>query len=42
MTRKVLYYVERYSQISETYIENELRALSPENEVRIISLKAPA
>lgn len=41
MTRKVLYYVERYSQISETYIENELRALSPENEVRIISLKAP-
>jgi len=41
MTRKVLYYVDRYSQISETYIENELRALSPDNEVRIISLKAP-
>jgi hypothetical protein len=41
VNRKVLYYVERYSQISETYIENELRALSPDTEVRIISLKAP-
>ncbi len=41
MARRVLYFLERYSQISETYIENELRALSPQNEVRIISTKVP-
>lgn len=41
MGRRILYFLERYSQISETYIENELRALSPGTTVRIASLKAP-
>lgn len=41
MGRKVLYFLERYSQISETYIENELRALSPDTLVRIVSTRKP-
>jgi len=41
MARRVLYFLERYSQISETYIENELRALSPDIEVRIIATRSP-
>jgi hypothetical protein len=38
---KVLYFVERYAQISETYIENEIRALGDDYKVRILSLVNP-
>ena len=38
---KVLYFVERYSQISETYIENEIRALGDGYKPRVLSLVNP-
>jgi len=38
---KVLYFVERYSQISETYIENEIRALGGGYKPRVLSLVNP-
>jgi len=43
MTEKirVLYFVERYAQISETYIENEIRALGKAYRPRILSLVNP-
>lgn len=41
MKRKILFFVERYSQISETYIQNELNALGDRYEIRITALKKP-
>lgn len=38
---KVLYFVERYAQISETYIENEIKALGEGYQPRILSLVNP-
>lgn len=38
---KVLYFLERYAQISETYIENEIRALGDDYKVRVLSLVNP-
>ena len=33
---KVLYFLERYAQISETYIENEIRTLADRYKVRVL------
>ena len=38
---KVLYFLERYAQISETYIENEIRALGDPFKARVMALQNP-
>ncbi len=38
---KVLYFLERYAQISETYIENEIKYLANRYKIRILSLQNP-
>jgi glycosyltransferase involved in cell wall biosynthesis len=38
---KVLYFVERYAQISETYIENEVKALIDRYDLRVLSFILP-
>ncbi len=40
-TPKVLYFVERYAQISETYIENEILALGDAYKLRVVSIIKP-
>lgn len=38
---KVLYFVERYAQISETYIENEIKALGDRYRLRVLATVNP-
>ena len=39
--KRVLYILDRYPQISETYIENEIRQLVARYDLRILSLQPP-
>ncbi len=41
LKRKILYFLDHYPQISETYIETELRSLQPKYRIKIISLGKP-
>lgn len=39
--KRVLYILDHYPQMSETYIENEIRQLLPRYELKILAMKAP-